>query len=172
MVIQAKPRFKSKLLPKQLKDTYHQLHILEFKACDLLVKDPIKGFDEKNEGFTDMKMFQRKITELIDEGNTDMHTMPYGFNGESTLIDFRGCYEQSSFTLDTAKHYPDMPAAIAGALAYAASLRFTAIAITDDEGDEDDPKLEEMDPGIMPFIKAAMKEHKVHEEMWLEVKTK
>lgn len=165
MVIESNLKFKSKIIPKPMKSAYGQLHVLEFDALDLLVKNPLKGYDEESDGDIDMRMFHEKITELIDSAPTDIYTAPYNFDGEGTLIDFRGCYPaKGKAALDTKREYPDMPAAIAAAMAYAASLRYTAIAIIDQ--DDNGTLWEEKYPGILTFLKQALKEHGIHEEMW------
>lgn len=166
MIITTKQRFKDERIPKVLKKAYNQLHVLEFDGYNLLIKNPFNGYDEKCDITPDLNKLDNEICRIVSNADTDVFAIPYDLIGDGgTLIDFRGCYkEKYGPVLDTKKSFPDMPAAIIGAMAYAASLGYTAIAIHDPCADE--ICLEDEYPGITTFMEKAFKEHEIHDEAW------
>lgn len=164
MVIETR-KFKRKKLPKELKDAYQQLHVLEIEASRLLCSDPVNGTVTGNYPYVDTETLQEHLNKMIEKKPTDVYVTPYGLDGKDMLIDFRGCLtsRKCGCKTDTMEHFPKLPGAIAGAMAYAASIGFTAIAVMQDEGPEG--TTEDLYPGITVFLEKGIKEHGLNLEI-------
>lgn len=165
--------FKRKRLHDKVKDTYYQLHVLEFNAAQLLCKNPAAGPEEEIEDET-ILLLQKNLIAIMEGNLTDVYATPYNYTGKSTLIDFRGLPHEKDETrpdyFKTEECYPKLPGAIAGAMAYAADLGFTAIAITDEDLDceENQSPIETVYPGITAYLNKGIREHGAHLEILTE----
>lgn len=146
--------FKISKLPKSIRNSGNQLHVLEFDVDSLICDLPIEGtkFDDE-EIVVDMKKLRRHLEKVTDRCYEDIYVSSYGFDGTGLLIDFR---DIDLGDKPVSKACPEVPGVIVGAIAYAANLGFTAIAIVDYEllGG----RLYDRYPGIEGFITEGLEE--------------